>query len=69
MYEFEYETKFANKLDKKLMRIECYDHDYLSQNDMIGFVELNLLGLITGPERYVLTLKNVSCDVFFVDMY
>lgn len=58
-FEFEYETKFAKRLDLKRLRIECWDHDYLKSNDYIGAVELDLLTLVTGPEHYTLTLKDV----------
>jgi hypothetical protein len=34
--EFFYETKYADRLDKKKLVIECYDKDFLSSDDFIG---------------------------------
>jgi hypothetical protein len=34
--EFFYETKYADRLDKKKLVIECYDKDFMSADDFIG---------------------------------
>lgn len=56
--EFDYETRYPNKLDKKIVRIDCYDWDRVGGNDMIGSATVDLHTIATGPTRLSLTIRD-----------
>lgn len=58
--EFFYETRYVNKLDKKLVKVDCYDFDRVGANDFIGTVSIDLHTLATGPVFHDCLMRDVS---------
>ncbi|CEL93571.1 unnamed protein product [Vitrella brassicaformis CCMP3155] len=55
---FTYRTKFLDKLQRKRLKISCYDHNMVGGADFIGETSVDLFTLATGPRYYTLTLKD-----------
>ncbi|KAL9647356.1 hypothetical protein ABK040_011721 [Willaertia magna] len=56
--EFEYFTKFYNKLDLKMLRLEIYNKNVLEKDDWMCHCEINLFLLAVGPKKRCLTLTD-----------
>jgi hypothetical protein len=56
--EFFYETRYANKLDKKIFKIDCFDYDRVGANDFIGGAQVDLYTLATGPIAHDLVMRD-----------
>lgn len=53
---FFYETKFMDKLDKKLFNVDVYEHKTLGANGVFGSITTDLYTLATGPVHHDMLL-------------
>eukprot|EP01114_Cavostelium_apophysatum_P013351 TRINITY_DN3215_c0_g1_i2.p1 TRINITY_DN3215_c0_g1~~TRINITY_DN3215_c0_g1_i2.p1 ORF type:complete len:659 (+),score=119.89 TRINITY_DN3215_c0_g1_i2:105-2081(+) len=55
---FIYETRYADKLDRKTFKIECFDYDRIGSNDFIGSCNVDLKTLALGPVSHEIALRD-----------
>jgi len=57
-FSFEYETKFASQLKRKVLQIKVYDKNSWTSDTFIGRCKIDLRSLCTGPVANVLELRD-----------